>query len=613
MDGDGMMVKTGRYVIFGAGDFGRQALAMLGKERVAFFLDNDPAKEGTVVEGLPVFSLTERKEELGDHEIIIAVAHPYIEEIKAQLAAAGFSAADTFVAMHYRETKKKIGERTDYLGIYRRAIHWIKEHTLTETEGQAIICSTATPFGYPEVTGYYIPTLLRWGYRDLAVSYAKWLLSLQKEDGSWYDTDDQSPYVFDSGQILKGLIAVREMYPAVDGAILNGVTWILRNQQADGRLTTPDETAWGDRRTCSDLIHLYCLSPIRDAAKIFHREDWAQAVEASLRYYIGSRREEIMQFGLLSHFYAYVMEALLDLGETEMAREAMVKMAALQTQEGAVPGYRDVRWVCSTGLFQFALVWFRLGEREQGEKAFQYACKLQNDSGGWYGSYPVAADMSNDYFPTAEISWAVKYFLDALYFKNKADFDASAPLFMTHIDPHDGRYQALRKVVEETCPLGGDNKVLDVGCGKGRYLKNLLSDRPDMQFFGVDISRSVIAEKTEGKIHWGEGSLTNIPFPDDSFAVTYACESLEHAVDIESAIREMVRVTKPGGRVVIIDKNADALGTLEITPWEQWFDEEELANIMKGGCCEVQVLHDVNYEDYFQKDLFSVWVGSVKG
>ena len=406
---------------------------------------------------------------------------------------------------------------------------------------------------------------------------------------------------------------MREIYPAVDEAIQKGVTWILSNKQADGQLTTPDEAAWGDKKTCSELVHLYCLSPIRDAAKIFHRDDWAQAVEDILRYYVANRREEIMNFDLLSHFYAYVMEALLDLGETAMAREAMAKIAAIQTPEGAVPGYNNVQWVCSTGLFQLALVWFRLGEREQGEKAFQYACKLQNDSGGWYGSYPVEEDMNNDYFPAAEISWAVKYFLDALYYKNKADFDESAPLFMTHIDPNDGRYQALRQTVEEACPLGGNNKVLDVGCGKGRYLNNLLADRSDIQFFGVDISRSVVDEKTEHRIDWREGSLTNLPFPDDTFAVTYSCESLEHAVDIESAVREMARVTKPGGRIVVIDKNAVALGALEITPWEQWFDEEGLADMMRPFCCDVSIVHDVDYEDHFQKDLFSVWIGTVKG
>lgn len=160
---------------------------------------------------------------------------------------------------------------------------------------------------------------------------------------------------------------------------------------------------------------------------------------------------------------------------------------------------------------------------------------------------------------------------------------------------------------------GGGNRVLDVGCGKGRYLNNLLADRSDIQFFGVDISRSVVDEKTEHRIDWREGSLTNLPFPDDTFAVTYSCESLEHAVDIESAVREMARVTKPGGRIVVIDKNAVALGALEITPWEQWFDEEGLADMMRPFCCDVSIVHDVDYEDHFQKDLFSVWIGTVKG
>lgn len=157
---------------------------------------------------------------------------------------------------------------------------------------------------------------------------------------------------------------------------------------------------------------------------------------------------------------------------------------------------------------------------------------------------------------------------------------------------------------------GGD--ILDVGCGKGRYLKNLLSDRPDLSFYGVDISRRVIDEKTEQRICWQEGSLTSIPFADRRFDVVYTCEALEHAVDIESAVREMVRVTKPGGRIVIIDKNIAALGVMEITPWEQWFSEEGLADIMRPFCREVQVMHDVGYEDYFQKDLFSVWIGIVK-
>lgn len=43
---------------------------------------------------------------------------------------------------------------------------------------------------------------------------------------------------------------------------------------------------------------------------------------------------------------------------------------------------------------------------------FNYACKLQNKSGGWYGSYLSEENENeiNTYFPNSEISWAVKYF-----------------------------------------------------------------------------------------------------------------------------------------------------------------------------------------------------------
>ena len=57
--------------------------------------------------------------------------------------------------------------------------------------------------------------------------------------------------------------------------------------------------------------------------------------------------------------------------------------------------------------------------------------------------------------------------------------------------------------------------------------------------------------------------MTALPFRDGSFDCAYATESLEHAVDIEDAVAEMCRVVKPGGRIVIIDKNAEQWGTFE--------------------------------------------------
>ena len=607
-------LKNKKYVIFGAGDYGKKALEMLGRENVAFFVDNDKNKDGSVVNGLEVKFFSRINKKLKEYLVIVAVSYQYIKDIKTQLQDIGVLPYDIFVEMLQRETKKKIESRPDYLGVYKKAISWIEANTIVEKTGKSIINNTNCHKGYPEVTGYYIPTLIRWGYRELAIDYAKWLISIQHDDGSWYDTFAQMPYVFDTAQILKGLLAAYSIWPDenVKNAIIKGAMWLAGNIQHDGRFKAADESIWKMPKAYSELIHLYCLSPIREVGIQFSKPELLKMVDLSIDYYKQNHMEEILHFDLLSHFYAYVMEALVDLGELELAKIAMNNIANFQTEDGAVPGYNDVHWVCSTGLFQLALTWFRVGDIERGIKAFSYACRLQNESGGWYGSYPSAEDECNDYFAASEISWAVKYFLDALYYKNKAEFDISAPKFMTSIDKDDERYKIVLQNVKEVCLLGGDIKILDIGCGKGRYLKNLIDDLPDSQCYGVDISKNVIAEKTNQNIVWEEGSLTHIPFRDNNFAMAYTCEALEHAVDIKSAIREMARVVRPDGRIVIVDKNIAALGTLEICEWEQWFDENELAAIMSEFCSEVNIVHDVNYEGYFKEGLFSVWIGKVK-
>lgn len=340
---------------------------------------------------------------------------------------------------------------------FNTAIRWIKTNSI---DGKGISVTSKEQIIYPEVTGYYIPTLIQWGERELAVSYAKHLCSIQKDDGSWYDPSDSAPYVFDSAQILKGLLAIRGILPEVDENIIKGCDWILSNMRDDGRLVTPSEDAWGsDDHFCSELIHIYCLEPIRDAGEIFDKPEYTDAVRKILDYYKKEKMDRIMNFSLLSHFYAYVMEGLFDLGETELCRKAMDRLdKAYSNREGVIPGLKDVPWICSTGLFQLALVWYKLGELDKGNRLFYYALNLQNESGGWYGSYPEKSIFARFhrgrkkpfYFPDAEISWAVKYFLDALALKEKLEFEKQAKSFLDDISEDDGRYTLIRKLIEST-------------------------------------------------------------------------------------------------------------------------------------------------------------------
>ncbi|MCI6649856.1 MAG: methyltransferase domain-containing protein [Lachnospiraceae bacterium] len=601
-----------KYIIFGAGQIGYEAVRLIGKDNIEFVIDNDKSKKGTTIGGVTIKFAQEYIDEIKDRKVIIAVGKQIYNEIEKQLSDNGISNIIPFEEISRKIIKSRIQNRTDYLAIYSSAIDWIMNNTVDEPVGKAIINNSDLPKGYPEVTGYYIPSLIRAGYRDLAVEYAKWLCSIQHNDGSWWDTDDHDPYTFDSGQILKGLLAVRGILPAVDQNIIRGCDWLISNIDSSGRMITENDSAIGDKNVCSELIHLYCLSPLVEAADVFHRPQYKKAAQKVLNYYKSNYYDDIVNFKILSHFYAYIIEAMVDLGETDIARKAMDNVAKLQTQDGAVPAYQNVHWVCSTGLFQFAVIWFKLGDREHGEKAFKYAMSLQNESGGWYGSYQVNdkySDELNDYFPLSEISWAVKYFLDALYYKNVADFAISSPQFFDTIDRNEGRYQAVYNEVK-SIEEGGRKKIIDVGCSRGRYIKNLIEDFPENEYYGVDIATTGMDTLTDKRVHKKAGSLTCVPYPDDYFDMAYVCEALEHCVDVESSIRELARVVKLGGKILIVDKNVNALGEMEIEEWEQWFSSDGLKNIMSKYCENVQVNEDIPYDD--KHCVFTSWCGIVE-
>lgn len=313
---------------------------------------------------------------------------------------------------------------------YEKAMKWIYNHTVGNDEG--IIVTTKKPVYYPEVTGYYIPSLINTGELELAKKFAKSLCARQNPDGSWNNSDDNSPFIFDTCQILKGLVAIRNIMPEVDTCIIHGIDWVFSNLHCDGHLVQPNTEEWGDDDTrCNDLIHIYCMSPIIEAGKIFGKPDYIEKANIVLDYYIDNYRDRIVNYTLFSHFYAYVIEGLIDCGRIELAKEAMENFKPYYDNTGRICAYNDVHWVCSTATFQFAIIWYKLGEVEKGNRAYDYMCSLQNPSGGWYGCYTksklhelcikakrkVLKKTRGLYGENAEISWANKFYLDATYYK----------------------------------------------------------------------------------------------------------------------------------------------------------------------------------------------------
>ncbi len=109
-------------------------------------------------------------------------------------------------------------------------------------------------------------------------------------------------------------------------------------------------------------------------------------------------------------------------------------------------------------------------------------------------------------------------------------------------------------------------------------------------------------------IHTKAGSMTELPFADAYFDGVYATESLEHAVEIEKAVAEICRVVKSGGRIAIIDKNAEQWGKLETPEWERWFTRSELETMLRRHCRKVSSRFISYWEDVEPDGLFLAWL-----
>ncbi len=93
-----------------------------------------------------------------------------------------------------------------------------------------------------------------------------------------------------------------------------------------------------------------------------------------------------------------------------------------------------------------------------------------------------------------------------------------------------------------------DKDVLEVGCGTGLVLRRIASFARSAR--GVDLSPGMLEKARERGLDVVEGSATELPFPDHSFDVACSFKVLAHIPDIERALSEMVRVTRPGGIVL---------------------------------------------------------------
>lgn len=138
---------------------------------------------------------------------------------------------------------------------------------------------------------------------------------------------------------------------------------------------------------------------------------------------------------------------------------------------------------------------------------------------------------------------------------SQSHFDHVAEHYDDVFKPHiSGHY--LQKRIRFIQSLGKASSILDFGCGTG-VLAEKLKDA-GYRVSGVEYSQGMLDKALERGI---EGRLLQgsvIPFDDNTFDFTYSVavfHHLETPENVQKALAEMVRVTKPGGKVLVWDHN----------------------------------------------------------
>jgi ubiquinone/menaquinone biosynthesis C-methylase UbiE len=142
---------------------------------------------------------------------------------------------------------------------------------------------------------------------------------------------------------------------------------------------------------------------------------------------------------------------------------------------------------------------------------------------------------------------------------------------MEHVDPVVKEYAEAAKDYDEkwsfyveattretlnrlSVPENG--QLLDVGCGTGELLSRIGGQYPGLALAGIDPVPEMLAV-AKGKLSGGAelrvGYANALPWPDESFDVVVSCNMFHYITHPVPAIREMTRVLKSGGKLVITD------------------------------------------------------------
>ena len=483
---------------------------------------------------------------------------------------------------------------------------------------------------YIETTGYIIPSLMDAGeylqerrYIDSALQAGEWLLEVQNSDGSFSEIDTHQPFAFDTGQCLIGLnyLFTYTKEQKYFNAAKKAAYWLFENQESDGswqRVAYNRQKHTYYSRVASAMYNFGVLSDdikLKDAA--MKQIEWTLAQQHKNGYFeLSSFVEGIPAY---LHTLIYILEGLLDI--YEQTQEKRVLNAILKNSEifKNINLSRDTILCsqydadfkcvnserCMTGLAQWAGVALRLFEitkdreyKVAASNTLFYLKSKQLKQSSMQGGFTASTPFWGRYGSFEFVNWTNKFFIDSMLLLQKQDikrvqeqesfvssaFNVTSSVVTDTLSYMDRKYI---KELEKILPKDKVIKVLDVGCGKGVIINYLKKSYPKISFYGID----PVFESE----NISQGTIYNIEFEDDSFDLVMSFEVLQHTY-IEDALKELNRVTKKGGKLIIGERDPfSILGVLkpllELTnrwmyPYdapfkEQWYSKNEWKKLLQ--------------------------------
>jgi SAM-dependent methyltransferase len=237
----------------------------------------------------------------------------------------------------------------------------------------------------------------------------------------------------------------------------------------------------------------------------------------------------------------------------------------------------QLEWVCCA---------YRLGQHTRGERVL--------------ATFEEQASLSD-----LDDALLASSYLLANRWRVSAFFESIAAELPTDVGLSDGRAQAIIEHIRD-----GD-RVVEVGCGKGRFLRAVTEAVPGATCIGVDLSPALLAS-VQAPIRPLSGTLEAIPCRSECFDVVFSVEAIEHSANWRACVQELLRITRPGGTAIIIDKPKAAWGWLPCPPWEWWPDDSDLLPAMREQCDDVTAV-PVSFDDEPADGKIVAWRGRKRG